>query len=72
MENLPLSYVFIRVFLYVAAVLPLPEALLYRTPGVQTTVSSYRMVHRGVSVTYTLFGYPDSSVASPSPRALSP
>lgn len=35
------------------------QALLYHT-GVQTTVSSYRMVHHGVSVTYTLFGYPGS------------
>lgn len=35
------------------------QPLLYHT-GVQTTVSSYRMVHHGVSVTYTLFGYPAS------------
>lgn len=70
--NLPLSYVFIRVFL----VRPCCrcQALLPRY-GVQTTVSSYRMVHRGVSVTYTLFGYPRSSapphVVPLSPTALS-
>lgn len=40
-------------------VLPLPATPIYHT-GVQTTVSSYRMVHHGVSVTYTLFGYPAS------------
>lgn len=55
--NLPLSYVFIRVFLYGCAA----AARHSYHNGVQTTVSSYRMVHHGVSVTYTLFGYPGSS-----------
>ena len=55
--NLPLSYVFIRVFLYGRAA----AARHSYHNRVQTTVSSYRMVHHGVSVTYTLFGYPGSS-----------
>lgn len=47
------------------------QALLPHT-GVQTTVSSYRMVHHGVSVTYTLFGYPASSAPPSTPLSPTP
>lgn len=54
-----LAIVGIRIHTCVFVLPLLPATPIYHT-GVQTTVSSYRMVHHGVSVTYTLFGYPAS------------